>query len=115
MNKQTRQYSWKIRDNKYSLKLSTDHKRDEDDRVRVSYTFHKNNIVLFTGEDFHPSPLYEPICKQAAISLLGFLTLKEGDTDKEYFENYTPAQLGFSQSQDCEELQTVVYDFENKG
>jgi hypothetical protein len=30
-------------------------------------------------------------------ALLGFLTLKPGDTDREYFDDYTPAQMAFAQ------------------
>jgi hypothetical protein len=39
---------------------------------------------------------------------MGYLTLRKGDTDKEYFENYTPEQRDFSDSFDCEVLQYLT-------
>jgi len=59
--------------------------------------------VLFTGEDFCCSPLLDIDSDEAVRSLLGFLCLRPGDTDSEYFENYTPAQLAFAEG-DAEQL-----------
>ena len=105
--------------NKYSLKLSCDFKTRLDGKYQVNYLFKRcntyNNNILFGGNDSYASPMINnPIGIKSAMSLLGFLTLKEGDTDKEYFDNYSPSQLEFSQSYDCEELQLIVYDYENK-
>lgn len=54
--------------------------------------------TVFEGEDFCCSPLYAIDSDEAVYGLLGFLTLRPGDTDSEYFEDYTPRQLEF-----CEE------------
>lgn len=51
--------------------------------------------VLFEGSDFRPSPLHADDSDATVAALLGFLTLRPGDTDREYFEDYTPAQLEF--------------------
>lgn len=51
---------------------------------------------IFCGEDFGSSPL-DAIDSDAALrSLLGFLTLRPGDTDPDYFAAYTDAQLAFT-------------------
>ncbi|MGA2260163.1 MAG: hypothetical protein ABSH28_01870 [Acidobacteriota bacterium] len=49
--------------------------------------------VLFEGRDFRCSPLHAIDSDESVAACLGFLTLRPGDTDREYFENYTPAQL----------------------
>jgi hypothetical protein len=35
---------------------------------------------------------------KAVGSLMGFLTLRPGDTDSEYFESYTPEQMHFAET-----------------
>jgi hypothetical protein len=51
--------------------------------------------VLFDGEDFVPSPLYAIDSDDTVEAIMGFLTLRPGDTDADYFEPYTPAQLNY--------------------
>ena len=51
--------------------------------------------VLFEGEDFSPGMGTASDSDSAMACLMGFLTLRPGDTDQEYFDNYTPAQLAF--------------------
>ena len=83
------------------------------DRRKVGYTFGRENApAIFSGLQYSPSPLYSPEGYDSAIGLLGFLTLKKGDTDEDYFDDYTPEQLAFSQSMDCEELAVLVSDHE---
>jgi hypothetical protein len=58
---------------------------------------------IFSGDDFDPGPLrISPA--QLVADLLGFLTLRPGDTDEEYFEKYTAEQLAWCQSAEAEEL-----------
>lgn len=52
-------------------------------------------VMIFTGEDFCGSPLHADDADETVAALLGFLTLRPGDTDADYFERYTPAQLEF--------------------
>lgn len=67
----------------------------------LGYRFSKGegeNDVIFEGEDFHCSPC-EAIDSDASLrAILGFLTLRPGDTDSEYFDNYTPRQWEFVNS-----------------
>jgi hypothetical protein len=52
-------------------------------------------VPLFLGEDYGCSPM-DCIDSDACLrGLLGFLTLRPGDTDSEYFEKYTPEQLAW--------------------
>lgn len=53
------------------------------------------SIVLFTGEDFGNSPLHAIDSDETVAALMSFLTLRPGDTDREYFRDYTPAQLNY--------------------
>lgn len=51
--------------------------------------------TLFEGADFNGSPLHADDSDETLRVLLSFLTLRPGDTDAEYFENYTSAQLAY--------------------
>jgi hypothetical protein len=69
-------------------------------KTRIGYTFGRafdTEAPLFEGEDFYASPLHADDSDEAVRALLGFLTLRPGDTDAEYFEGYTPEQLAFSE------------------
>lgn len=59
---------------------------------------------LFKGEDFTCSPLHAVDSDECVEALLGFLTLRPGDTDREYFKDYTKAQMEFANG-DAEQLQ----------
>lgn len=54
--------------------------------------------VLFAGDDFRLSPLHSVDGNDAVVAIMGFLTLRKGDTDADYFDKYTPAQIEFSES-----------------
>lgn len=70
--------------------------------------FSKTNCkILFEGEDFATPGSVDS--DDAVRSLMGFLTLKPGDTDAEYFENYTPAQKSFARDH-AESVQMAVID-----
>ena len=66
------------------------------------------NTVIFQGEDFACSPMHAIDSDECVAALLGFLTLKSGDTDREYFEDYTERQLEFRDSH-AEALACEVY------
>lgn len=73
----------------------------------------KYGSVIFEGVDYGCSPMHCIDSDDAVVALLNFLTLRKGDTDSEYFENYTQAQLEWSESDDAESISLFVYDFEN--
>jgi hypothetical protein len=68
----------------------------------------KRPVVLFEAEDYGCSPLHCIDSDECINGLMGFLTCKPGDTDPEYFENYTPQQLAYC-SAHAEALSSVVY------
>ena len=70
--------------------------------------------VLFVGDDFRPSPLHADDSDEALRALCGFLFLRPGDTDAEYFADYTAAQRAFAESSDCEML-AYLYGEEGPG
>jgi hypothetical protein len=53
---------------------------------------------LFTGSDFAGSPMHADDSDATLRALLGFLTLRPGDTDAEYFSSYTEDQLDYARS-----------------
>lgn len=64
---------------------------------KLKYFLLKDNKVVFNGNDYRPSPLTKEghLSKYSAAGLLEFLFLKPGDTDEQYFEDYTEEQLQF--------------------
>jgi hypothetical protein len=79
---------------------------DLEDRVdgkwRLGYKLlmkeHKlaNSKVLFEGEEYYCSPCHAVDSNDTIVDLMGWLTLRKGDTDSEYFKKYTKEQLEFS-------------------
>ena len=63
-----------------------------------------NSTILFQGEDYSPGALHDPIGNESIAGLMGYLTQRPGDTDEEYFSKYTPAQLEWAESSECEQL-----------
>jgi len=80
-------------------------------RTRIGYEFRDpRGAVLFAGDDFGPSPMHADDSDATLRALLGFLFLKPGDTDREYFADYTPRQLDFATSDTCELLAFIYSD-----
>lgn len=55
----------------------------------------RKSIVLFDAADYHGSPLHADDSDANVEGLMGFLTLRPGDTDDEYFESYTAEQRAY--------------------
>jgi len=82
-------------------------------RTDYNYAMYLDGAMLFSGDDFSPPPMDDPYSLDSLVSLLGWFTLKPGDTDDDYFAEYTAPQLDFANSGFCEELSLISYDFEN--
>ena len=67
-----------------------------------------HGYILFSGSDFGCSPMDAIDSDRSVGALLGFLTLRPGDTDREYFDHYNFVQRDFAASSDCEYLQYEV-------
>lgn len=80
----------------YILHTWDTYKRGDYGRSILGYAFGlEGETPLFVGADF-TSPAGYAIDSDATLrSLMGFLTLRPGDTDSDYFAEYTEAQLAF--------------------
>lgn len=81
---------------------------------KVQYYAFKGDTILFQGDDFKPSPMREVDSLDSMVDLLGFFTVKPGDTDKEYFASYTPEQLEWCKSNECEAISVLISDYEDR-
>ena len=87
----------------------TGHTMQGKSRLRYELRQHDNGTttVLFSGDDFGCSPLHAIDSDDTIAGLMSFLTLRPGDTDREYFDAYTPDQLAYC-SQHAESLNGEV-------
>jgi hypothetical protein len=84
-------------------------------RTRIGYELRGPcGAVLFQGTDFGPSPCHADDSDETLRALLGFLFLRPGDTDRDYFAGYSEAQLAFARSSECESL-AWLYSEEGPG
>lgn len=78
-----------------------------DSRYTPRMKYRRVSTVLFAGDDFSPGPMHAIDSDAAIAGLMGFLTLRRGDTDLEYFDKYTPEQWAFTE-QHAEALSAEV-------
>lgn len=79
----------------------------------ISYTFSVDGVELDRGNDFRPSPMKPIEDIESIISLLGFMCVRPGDTDKDYFKDHTTQHLEWLNSSQCEgQLLPRLYDIE---
>lgn len=86
---------------KFYLETWDTWRTDSQGRVLIGYELwmypgdRKARVSLFQGEDFGCSPMHA-IDSDACISgIMSFLTLRPGDTDAEYFAEYTELQRAY--------------------
>lgn len=92
-------------------------RRDSMGKNCVGYQFEKidklgKRTTIFSGEDFFCAPGDCIDSDSAVCSLMSFLTLKPGDTDDDYFKDYTVGQHDFATSYACETLSCDVSTYE---
>jgi hypothetical protein len=96
-------------DSGYRLQVWDTGKTKEDffTRCYLSYAFFApgSDEPLFEGDEFNPSPMTGIDSDDSLRCLISFLVLRPGDMDSEYFEKYTPEQMKFAESSNCEWLQ----------
>lgn len=80
---------------------------------KVEYYVFLNRGLLFSGNDYKPSPMVSIDGLKSIIGLLGFITVREGDTDLGYFKNYSKDQIEWTRTNDCENLSVLLSDYEN--
>lgn len=77
-------------------------------RFGVGWLLDRNKHTVFAGEDFHCSPLHATDSDETMKAIMDFVTLKPGDTDDDYFKDYTQEQLDFVE-QYADALYTEVH------
>lgn len=88
----------KVRLDDYTLMIWDTHRIDGLGKSTLGYCFSKGDDVIFEGEDFSASPMHAIDSDDVIRSLMCFLTLRPGDTDRDYFNNYTSRQWEFVNS-----------------
>lgn len=63
--------------------------KDRLGKDRLTYCLTHEGNVIFEGDDFCCSPLHAIDSNETFGSILGFLSLRPGDTDDSYFEDYS--------------------------
>lgn len=92
----------------FTLRLWDTHKRDWRGQTYLSYELKDGREVIFSGDGFSGSPIHSNESRKTVMELLGFLTLQPGDTDREYFQKYTPRQLEWCTSPRSNELRMLL-------
>jgi hypothetical protein len=98
---------------RFKLEIFDTGRQDWRGQSRLSYTFTDGGSVIFQGEDFAGSPLHSDDSDETVAALLGFLALRPGDTDREYFDRYTPEQLDWARA-NGEELGWLAHEIEER-
>jgi len=71
--------------------------KDSYGKWQLGYEFYQDEELIFSGDDFHVSPLVAIDSDECYQHLMTFLTLRPGDTDEEYFDDYTERQMEFAE------------------
>ena len=79
----------------FSLTLYDTNRIDNRGSAILAYRLSSGGKAIFEGADFSASPSLAIDSDSAVSSLMAFLTLRPGDADSEYFENYNEDQLAF--------------------
>jgi hypothetical protein len=104
-----RHFTRSVGNNVYGLNLTDTGNRDGYGKHIFAYELRRNGNPIFQGEDLHALGTEGDT---VAGVLLVFLTLRPGDTDIEYFMDYTIEQREFIESDDIDELQMWAEELE---
>jgi hypothetical protein len=80
---------------------------------RLAYQFFHKGELIFQSADYGCSPMHAVDSDECVAALLSFLALRPGDTDSEYFKDYSIQQMAFAQSYG-EELGYIAMEMEEK-
>jgi hypothetical protein len=84
----------------YRLMLWDTFDRDDGGRHALGYVmWDRDGNVLFDGKDYSVGCFTCIDSDEAVRGLIGFLTLRPGDTDDEYFEKYTRRQMEWAKAE----------------
>ncbi len=100
------------RNSGFTLRLYDTGLRHHRGTTLLGYELKDGRKVIFHGSDFSASPMHSDDSDETVCGLLGFLSLRPGDTDREYFEQYTKEQLRWCESSRCDDLNMIQIDME---
>lgn len=115
---------WRSSCKRFSLRLYDEYKIRHG-RRRLTFKFYAamgeqtdaNNPgkrrLIFHCDEFGSSPLHADDSRETIACALSFCALRPGDTDREYFEDYTPLQMEFAR-RFGEELSLIAYEMEER-
>ena len=95
-----------VRIDDYGLKVFDENELRPDGKHQLGanlYRLEDPSDVVFDCSDFGNSPLHAIDSDETIRAILTFLTLRPGDTDADYFKDYTPRQIEFTEH-DAERL-----------
>jgi hypothetical protein len=103
----------------FRLRLWATGERDWRGQTRLAYSFADRAWSgepgeVFAGEDFAGSPMHADDSMETVRGLLSFLSLRPGDTDSEYFADYTERQRAWCDDR-AEYLSCFTMDPKERG
>jgi len=98
----------------FTLRIWDTFKRDRMGKSVLRYEFKDGRKVIFSGTDFDCGALTPIDSLDCAYALLGFFSLRQGDTDSEYFDSYNASQIDWRDSGRAEYLGMMVYEWEER-
>lgn len=102
------------RNGAFELKLWDTGRVDRRGCPVLAYKLRDGGRLVFRGEDFCGTPMYVSGGNESVAALLSFLALQPGDTDREYFDAYTPQQMEWATSGRAEELSMIAMEMEER-
>jgi len=86
------------------------HQDKEPNHWQLAYRFYDCGKLIFEGTDFG-CPKHQAVDSDWAVTeLLCWMSLRPGDTDSEYFDRYTEAQMEWCRADRCEWLSCYAND-----
>jgi len=98
----------------FTLRLYDTFKTDPMGHNLLAYEFKDGKKTIFKGDRFGCPAGVAIDSLKCVYALLGFLSLGKGDTDADYFEDYTQAQLDWRDSNRREHLAMIVFEWEER-
>jgi hypothetical protein len=87
--------NWKSDCGEFEIDLYDRGRRDDRGCARLYYELWHAGELIFYGNEFCGSPIHADDSDDTVGALIGFLSLRPGDTDPEFFEEYTEKQMAW--------------------
>lgn len=79
-------------------------------RGALGYVLTDGGVVVFADTDFRPPPLHAVDSARTVEAIAGFLAMRPGDTDEDYFATYTTAQQEWTETDGPDRLESLIAD-----